>query len=151
MAVSSSFAFAGSKIVSAMLTASFSFEISFMGNYGGDPKTGTFRIVTRSITQADLTSGDLVIDDVLTENAPYYIGVTNTHNISGARTGKYKGTDIELEVTTMVLDSRDRAFSTESYVFSDDKISEIRLIAKQFCEIYGKIAVKNVGLKGEMF
>ena len=47
-------------------------------------------------------------------------------------------------ITTMVLDDRDKAFSTESYVFSDDKISDLRSIAKQFCELYGKIAVEDI-------
>ena len=48
-------------------------------------------------------------------------------------------------VSTMTLDSRDRVFSEESYVFSDKAVKEIKSSAKEFCEIYGKVAIEYDG------
>lgn len=48
-------------------------------------------------------------------------------------------------IATMILDQRDKAFSDAAYVFSDKRIREIRKIAQEFCELYGKKAVKGCG------
>jgi len=48
-------------------------------------------------------------------------------------------------IATMILDQRDKAFSDAAYVFSDKRIREIRTIAQEFCEMYGKKAVKGCG------
>lgn len=46
-------------------------------------------------------------------------------------------------IATMVLDKRDRAFSENSFVFSDSKVKKIIEYAKEFCREYGKIAVQG--------
>ncbi len=46
-------------------------------------------------------------------------------------------------VATMVLDKRDQTFSSDSFVFSDEKVKDITMYAKEFCLEYGKIAVKD--------
>lgn len=48
-------------------------------------------------------------------------------------------------IATMILDKRDKAFSDATYVFSEKRIKEIREIAQEFCELYGKRAVKDCG------
>lgn len=48
-------------------------------------------------------------------------------------------------IATMVLDQRDKAFSDAAYVFSEKRIKEIRKTAQEFCELYGKKAVKGCG------
>ena len=49
-------------------------------------------------------------------------------------------------IATMILDQRDKAFSDATYVFSDKRIREIRTIAQEFCELYGKKAVFVYGI-----
>jgi len=46
-------------------------------------------------------------------------------------------------MATMILDNRDKAFSDSSYVFSDDKVCNIREIAREFCRLYGSIAIEK--------
>lgn len=46
-------------------------------------------------------------------------------------------------IATMVLDKRDKAFSDAAYVFSEKRIRELRKSAQEFCELYGKQAVKG--------
>lgn len=46
-------------------------------------------------------------------------------------------------ISTMILDDRDRAFTNSSYVFSDDKVSNICDIAREFCKIYGAISIEK--------
>ncbi len=48
-------------------------------------------------------------------------------------------------IATMILDQRDKTFSDMAYVFSEKRIKEIREIAREFCELYGKKAVKGCG------
>lgn len=48
-------------------------------------------------------------------------------------------------ISTMILDQRDRVFSDSTYVFSEKRIADIREAAREFCELYGKRAVKNCG------
>lgn len=48
-------------------------------------------------------------------------------------------------ISGMVLDERDQAFSESAYAFSDKRITDIKSIAKEFCSVYGKIAVKGWG------
>lgn len=45
----------------------------------------------------------------------------------------------------MTLDERDRVFSESTYVFSDKRILDIRLIAQEFCEVYGRLAAQGCG------
>lgn len=46
-------------------------------------------------------------------------------------------------IATMVLDKRDKAFSEDSFVFSDPKVKDIIGFAKEFCLEYGRIAVQG--------
>lgn len=48
-------------------------------------------------------------------------------------------------VSTMLLDSRDKVFSEESYVFSGKEVKAIKTAAKEFCEVYGKVAIEHDG------
>ena len=48
-------------------------------------------------------------------------------------------------IATMILDQRDRAFSDAAYVFSEKRIFEIKDIAQEFCEYYGRRAVSGTG------
>lgn len=48
-------------------------------------------------------------------------------------------------IATMILDQRDKAFSESSYVFSEKRIMQLREIAKDFCELYGEIAMEGYG------
>lgn len=48
-------------------------------------------------------------------------------------------------LSTMVLDSRDKAFSSDAYAFSDIKVSDLRMVAKKFCALYGAIAIEGNG------
>ena len=50
-----------------------------------------------------------------------------------------------MPIATMILDQRDQTFSDAAYVFSDKRIKKIRQIAREFCELYGKKAVKGWG------
>ncbi len=51
--------------------------------------------------------------------------------------------NISKAIATVILDKRDKAFSDESYVFSDNRIHDIRQIARDFCKLYGSKAIKN--------
>ena len=46
-------------------------------------------------------------------------------------------------IATMVLDERDRAFSDDSFVFSDKQVHDLCSYAKEFCEEYGEMAVED--------
>jgi len=48
-------------------------------------------------------------------------------------------------LSTVILDQRDRVFSSSTYVFSEKRIAEIKEIAQEFCKFYGKRAVKGCG------
>lgn len=48
-------------------------------------------------------------------------------------------------ISTVILDQRDRAFSASTYVFSEKRMADIREIAQEFCELYGKKAVNGCG------
>jgi hypothetical protein len=48
-------------------------------------------------------------------------------------------------ISTVILDKRDKAFSDESYVFSENNIIQIKPIAKEFCLKYGERAVQDCG------
>lgn len=59
---------------------------------------------------------------------------------------KIKKSDIGVKpIATMILDQRDKAFSESSYVFSEKRIIQLRERAKDFCELYGKIAMEGYG------
>lgn len=47
-------------------------------------------------------------------------------------------------ICSMLLDERDQTFSKLAYVFSDKRVADIRLIAKEFCLFYGKCSVKGI-------
>ena len=52
-------------------------------------------------------------------------------------------------IDVIELDKRDKAFSADSYVFSDARVYEIREHAEEFCKMYGEIAVKGTeGMSG---
>jgi len=46
-------------------------------------------------------------------------------------------------ISTITLDSRDKAFSPDSYVFSNSSFSEIKDCAREFCRCYGYLSMKN--------
>lgn len=48
-------------------------------------------------------------------------------------------------IATMILDNRDKAFSHNSFVFSDTQVHDISAQAKEFCKMYGSIAVADEG------
>lgn len=55
---------------------------------------------------------------------------------------KIKREDRSIEViATTILDERDKAFSNNSLIFSDERIGIIKEEVKDFCEFYGRLAV----------
>lgn len=56
------------------------------------------------------------------------------------------GSDMGIKsLATMILDERDKTFSDSAYVFSDKRVSAIRLTAREFCSMYGLIATHGCG------
>lgn len=46
-------------------------------------------------------------------------------------------------LSAITLDSRDKAFDSETHIFSDDKIKGLQDLVKKFCIFYGDIAIKG--------
>lgn len=103
---------------------------------------------------------NLVYVDDVTLSGDQALGYIKTRNIKAKNTyaamliatndavdtlrGKPENPTNIKPIFSMLLDERDQTFSKSAYVFSDKRVADIRPIAKDFCEIYGKCSVKGI-------
>ncbi len=132
------------------------YEVSFMGNYGGDPKNGSFRIVSTVITNADLENNKLVIDGLhLDRNNDYTIGVGRPVNMTSTlndATVKYN--DVELtsenyssEYTLLDAEGNECRYNSDTIGLTSDMANgDVYRIVYTFTftsEYFGKVVLEQ--------